>query len=283
MDKKTMGNINTPTPANSDFNEQLQIETEQANIPERSSWDEPYELNKEITNTQPEPEPDLSHLRSKWSDEEEDDDWKDETKKPQQLQEIELYDPCKTLDENFEDDFQNKYLLISVNKNGSMGIENKIPDQFSKVVVDINKIEEFDLPEFAVIDYDTIFGLRLTSFINYNSDFFTCDERVFFEALLIKYKCFGYKPFHWSREVIWKELGIKKDRVNRIIRKFSDELNILYPKVIKTTIDGRPRQVTYFGLNAKKILELFPKIYLDKENEVLKETELEKYLNIKSN
>ncbi|QXP69361.1 hypothetical protein H0I29_12075 [Polaribacter sp. R2A056_3_33] len=216
------------------------------------------------------------HKRSSWEAEEEISNSNEEVF----LHEISLYDPCKSRDENFEDGISSKYLLVRVENTGSLSIDTIIPDQFSKVVTDLNKMEEYGTPEFMVVDYDTIFGIRLITFINYNSDFFTCDERVFFESLLIKYKAFGYKPFYWSKEVIWRELGIKKDRANRIIKRFI-ELDILSTEVKKSVLDGRPQQITYFNLQSKKICELLPKIYNERESNVSQITEVKKYLNFK--
>jgi hypothetical protein len=196
------------------------------------------------------------------------------------MKEISLYDNCKSLEENFESSFKSKYILVEVKKNGSMSIGSFIPDQFSKFVVDIKKIEKFGLTEFLVVDYDSIFGTRLTSFINYNSDFFTCDERVVFEALLIKNKYFK-KPFYWSKVEIWKELGIKKDRANKIIKKFCSELEIISTEVKKSILDGRPQQITYFTLKSKKICELLPQIYNERESNVSQIAQIKKYLNFK--
>ncbi len=193
------------------------------------------------------------------------------------IKEIKLYDPCKCFYENFEDGSTQKYLLVSVSNFGRLDIERKIPDQFSKIVVDINKMEEYSTPEFFVVDYDSFFGTRLTSFIKYNSDFISCDERVFLEALIIKYRGFGYMPFFWSKEVIHRELGIKKDRASRIIKKFK-ELGILTTEVKKSLLDGRPQQITYFDLNSEKIIELLPKMFGDRDDDGF-EQELKQYLN----
>ena len=181
------------------------------------------------------------------------------------------------MDENFKDGTTQKYLLVRVSNSGGLDIERKIPDQFSKIVVDMNKIEEYSLPEFGVVDYDSFFGTRLTSFIKYNSDFVSCDERVFLEALIIKYRCFDHKPFFWSKEVIFREVGIKKDRATKIIKKFQ-ELGILTAEVKKDFINSRPQQITYFDLNAEKIVELIPKLFDDRDDDGFVQ-ELKRYLN----
>ena len=46
------------------------------------------------------------------------------------LQEIKLYDPCKSREENFRDGSSQKYLLFSVEKNVILSIERRVPDRF---------------------------------------------------------------------------------------------------------------------------------------------------------
>jgi len=203
--------------------------------------------------------------------------------KPSCLEEIHLYNPSKPMAENFNDGNHSKYLLVKAKSNGDLCIENRIPDQFSKVVVNLNTIEEYSVPEMFIIDYDTIFGVRLTSFIKYDNKFFTCDERVFFETLLIKYKSFSFKPFYWSREKMWSELGIKKDRAGKIIDKLK-KLEFISTQVKKRVINNRPQQVTYFDLNSTKIIESLPKIFSNKHDidEPIIISELKKYLNVRN-
>lgn len=213
---------------------------------------------------------------SSWDDEEEELD-----KQEPFLKEIHIYDSCKTKDENFEDGISPKYFLTAVYSSGKMSTEDRIPDQFTKVVYDLNKIEEYgSSPEMMIVDYDTIFGLRLTSFLKYNSNFFSCDERVFFEALLIKHKAFGFKPFYWSKEIIFQELGIKKDRATKIINKMK-ALEILTTEVRKSVVNNRPQQITYFMINKSKIMELASEIYKEREDDNIMLNDLKKYLNIK--
>ena len=114
-------------------------------------------------------------------------------------QEIELYDNQKSFDENFEKGSSKKYVLIEINKNQEFYISNMtsvIPNPQSKCIIDIEKVEEFGSLEIIPVDYDSIFWVRLLSFEKYKSSFFLCDERVVFEAFLIKYKRFGFKAFY---------------------------------------------------------------------------------------
>lgn len=195
-------------------------------------------------------------------------------------EEIELYDNSKGFDENFEKGKSKKYIIIQITNDRKFEIvprELILPTPQSKCVIDIDKLEEQNsFFEYIPIEYDNIFGLRLISFIGYNSDFFLCDERIIFETLLIKYKSFDFKPFYWSKEVIFKEVGIKKDRATKILEKFIN-LGIVSKELKKASIENRPMQITYYDLNAEKIIELVPKIYKERENFSAK-SKLEKYL-----
>lgn len=187
---------------------------------------------------------------------------------PYGYEEIELYDNCKCFDENFKIGKSTKYILIEVSKNNHFTIVNPesiLPTPQSKCVIDIEKVEEFSSLEFIPIDYETFFGLRFLTFIKYNSDFLLCDERVLFEALLIKFKAFDFKPFFWSKEKIFDEVGIKKDRSTKILDKFL-KLGILSKEVKKSFIKNRPMQINYFELDPYKIIELVPKIYMERES-----------------
>jgi hypothetical protein len=176
----------------------------------------------------------------------------------QEYQEISLFDFEKTYEENIEDGIP-KYILLRVSN--FLSIERNVPTPSSKVLVDFEIWkEQYFEDEMIPIDYDSHFGLRLLAFQNYNSDFFNCDERVMFEALIIKFRAFGFKSFYWSKAVIWKEVGIKKSRASKIISYF-EELGIISTQV-KTTYDkGRPLQTTYFYLDCNRILKLAPNIY----------------------
>ena len=219
-----------------------------------------------------------------YQDDFDDEDFEEETDRynielPYGYQEIELYDNQKTFEENFERGKNKKYVLIEIDKNKVFSIANVasvIPTPQSKCIIDIEKVEDYSSLEIIPVDYDSFFGLRLLSFQKYKSDFFLCDERVMFETLLIKYQRFDFKPFYWSKEKIFEEVGIKKDRASAIIEKFI-ELGITSKKLIKTQIDKRPMQINYFDLNVDRIIELIPKIYLERDSVNL-ETEIKKYL-----
>ena len=73
-----------------------------------------------------------------------------------------------------------------------------------------------------------------------------------------------YATLLWVREN-YEELGIKKDRATKIIKKLIS-LEIISQKLVKTFIDNRPLQINYYNLNPERILSLIPSIYHEKEN-----------------
>ena len=217
-------------------------------------------------------------------EDDEDDDFEEEIDRysielPYGYQEIELYDNQKTFDENFEKGKNKKYVLIEIDKSREFSIANMasvIPTPQSKCIIDIEKVEDYSSLEIIPVDYDSFFGLRLLSFQKYKSDFFLCDERVMFETFLIKYQRFDFKPFYWSFNKVFEEVGIKKDRATAIIEKFI-KLGIASKKLVKTQIENRPMQINYYDLNTDRIIELIPEIYLERDSVNL-ETEIKKYL-----
>ena len=184
-----------------------------------------------------------------------------------------LYDCNLTFEENFEDGSDVKYILVPIHKEPKEE-ENFTPllNAGAKVIMN-RKYEMNDYSEqlnYIVLDYDSIFGLRLLTFQKYNSTTFKCDERVFFETLIIKYRRFGYKKFFWSFTTIKNELGISVDRAHSIIKKFM-KMGFLTSEIITDKVNGRPSQITYYNINSSKIIELVPKIYLNKFQEEIKE------------
>ncbi|MDN3491283.1 hypothetical protein [Winogradskyella bathintestinalis] len=192
--------------------------------------------------------------------------------------EIPLYDFEKTKEENLQTGV--KYLLIPVRNDGFGGIENgQLLSEFSKIVLKQDDLFQCDSEgnNLIVVDYNSIFGLRLNRFINYNSKFFICDERVLFEFLLMKYEYFGFVPFFLSFPTIFEEMGIKKDRAVTIIKRFK-ELGFLESKVVSSLIENKQRQVTYYSLDTARIIELIPEIFLDEEIEWDIKHDIDKYL-----
>lgn len=93
----------------------------------------------------------------------------------------------------------------------------------------------------------------------YNFDFFTCEEVVLFEYLIVKGIAFNKKQFYHSGETIRKETGIKEHSLGSITKKFK-KLGI-----ISTEVKGMPR-VTHYSVNYEKIIDLLPKIFKDDDN-----------------
>lgn len=214
---------------------------------------------------------------------EEDEEWYGDTKNKLMVKEISLYDHTLTKEENFADDNE-KFVLFRVTKDGEFGVadkENIIPNPLAKCVVNLSVIEDV-VEEFTFmpVAYNSFMGVEVLNFMKYNSNFFTCDERVFFITLLVKYKCFDFKPFYWSKEKMFQEIGVKKDRANKIINKFK-ELGFLSTDLVKAKIDGRPMQVTYFDIDGGKVIDLLPQILHSNEDEdgnIYTQPDIEKYL-----
>lgn len=186
---------------------------------------------------------------------------------PEGFEEFQLYDHSLSPDENFEKGHDSKFIMIEVTKDKVLSVKdstNLLPTPHSKCIIDLKKVTRYSDFEFLPIDYDPFFGVRLLSFINYNSDFFTCDERVMFEFLLIKFKSHNFKPFYWSKEKIYEEAGIKKDRATKILDKFI-KLGIITKEVRKSFVDNRPLQINYFDLNAAAIIEIVSEMFIPNE------------------
>ncbi|GEM_PF-6642571 len=265
------------------YREYVQKPTEQSSTwksPEIQETDKFVNIFHEIVQINDEEMP------SKWHDDEDETNIK-VVNQPENLtsttntREVDLYDFSKSYDENFENGGNKKYILIEVDRMKSANIinptDNFLPTPQSKCLIDFDKVEEYSSLEFGLIDYDTLFGTRFTTFIKYNSDFFTCDERILFEAILIKFKAFGYRPFYWSREVIFNEVGIKKDRATKIISRFV-ELGIISTEVRKSMVGNRPQQITYYTPNSDGIIELIPEIFKGRDDIQVIERDLNKYL-----
>lgn len=199
------------------------------------------------------------------------------------FKEMSLYDFTITKEDNFVDNDE-KYVFFKVTKEGEFGVldkENIIPCPLAKCLVNLSSLE--DVAEeftFMPVAYNSFMGVDVLNFMKYDSNFFTCDERVFFITLLVKFKSFDFKPFFWSKEKMFQEIGIKKDRASKIIKKFK-ELGFLSTELVKTKIDGRPMQVNYFDIDGGKIIDLLPQILLSDEDEdgnIYTQPDIEKYL-----
>lgn len=176
---------------------------------------------------------------------------------------IPLYDLNLTFSENFEDGSTVKYALLPIYKKPRDGQDyTPLLNAGAKVIMNKN-YEMTDYSEalnYLVFDYDPIFGLRLLTFQKYDSTKINCDERVFFETLIIKFRRFGYKKFFYSFSELQQELGISKDRAKSIIKKFNS-MGFLETEIITSSIKTGPSQVTFYKMKAKKIVEVIPEIF----------------------
>lgn len=206
--------------------------------------------------------------------------YEEEPEELEELIDVPLYDLTLDSEENFQDGIETKYILLPINKDGVVNETSFTPllNAGGKIIISNDKLRQnMDyVTDFFVVDYNTMFGLRLLVFQKYNSKYFSCDERVFFETLLIKFHAFRFKPFYVSYPTIFNELGIKKDRAITISRKFQ-RLGFLETEIKTKLIDGRPSQVTYYHLDTDKILELLSKIYIEEHFEDI-ERDIKKYL-----
>ena len=194
--------------------------------------------------------------------------------------EVQLYDMSLDSEQNFQDGVKTKFVLLPIHKEGIENGKSFTPllHAGGKIILNKDKaLQNMDyIGDTFVVDYDSMFGVRLLSFQKYNSAFFICDERVVFETLVIKFHYFDYKPFFLSYNEIFKELGIKKDRMLSISKKFQN-LGFLKTQIITSLIEKRPSQITYYNLDAAKIIDLIPQIYIgDNTREMY--NDIKKYL-----
>ncbi|WP_405211199.1 hypothetical protein [Dokdonia sp. Asnod2-E02] len=199
-----------------------------------------------------------------------------------QFIEIPVFNPELELSENLETG--TKYFIIPIDSNEIGHYENRrLIAPGTKIISGIKDMESFEYSEMMnlIVDYATMFGTRLNRFMKYNPKFFTCDERVFFESLLMKYRYFKYKPFFLSYETIFQEIGIKKDRAVSIRKKF-EAIGILESSLVTSKINNRPSQITYYSLHLEKIIKLLPNIFKDEDDVFDIRGDIEKYLKGKN-
>lgn len=192
-----------------------------------------------------------------------------------------LYNPELSKEENFEQG--RNYVLLKVSKD-SFAVEDpaKIFNSGTKYLTKPDDLYSGEL-DLDVLWIDThensAHAVYLKNFRKYQSNFFDCEERVFFEALLVKHKAFGGE-FSWSIPQCQKELGIKRSRRESIVKRFM-ALGIIAKG--QTSIPGEQmKTITQFKVNVEKVLELIPQIY-NKEFADLADIELyimQNYLDV---
>ena len=192
--------------------------------------------------------------------------------------EIPVFNPEIDFEENFNTG--PKYLVLPIDNNEFGYYQNrKLIAPGTKIISGTIDFEAFIYSEqlSIIVDYASMFGVRLNRFMLYNPNYFNCDERVFFESLVMKYRYFKFKPFYLSYKTIFNELGIKKDRAVSIRRKF-ENIGILKSEIVTSSINGKPSQITYYELNLDLILNLLLKIYKDEDDIYDCKNDVEKYL-----
>jgi hypothetical protein len=180
-----------------------------------------------------------------------------------------LYDPDKSKEENFEE--KRNYLLMKITED-SLAVEDpkRIFRPDTKYFTTSEDIFTGDVGLDAIfIDTheNSAHAVYLKNFKKYTS-FFGCEERVFFEALLVKHKAFG-GGFTFSIPQCEKELGIKRSKRETIVERF------IKLGIIETGQAAIPAEqmktITQFKVNVKKVVELIPEIY---DEEVANLTEI---------
>ena len=76
------------------------------------------------------------------------------------------------------------------------------------------------LKKLLILKKQIPLALNILKFKNYNFNYFSCEEAIFFEYLIVKGQSFKFKEFFHSTETISSETGIKKHSLNSIIKKF---------------------------------------------------------------
>lgn len=178
-----------------------------------------------------------------------------------------LYDPDKSKDDNFAE--KRNYFLLRMDKN-NLRLEDprRLFDQKTKYLTKVDDIFEYgNSLETVFVDTfeNSLHAVYLKKFKKYNTAFFDCEERVFFEALLIKHRAFTGE-FTWSIQQCEKELGIKRFRRKSIIKKFID-LGILETNVIPLPLDEM-KGITQFSVNVQRVIDLLPEIYDSKQTDL---------------
>ena len=115
------------------------------------------------------------------------------------------------------------------------------------------------LEKLLILKKQIPLALNILKFKNYNFNYFTCEEAVFFEYLIVKGQSFKFKEFFHSTETISSETGIKKHSLSSIIKKFIDK------KYISIEVKGMPK-VKYFTVHYPDILNDLENIYRLEEN-----------------
>lgn len=192
-----------------------------------------------------------------------------------------LYDLNKEVVENLTDG-KDKYLILKISeKDDSIEL---VPDEFARLLTKPKRLLEENVTFLRriFVDYDTLFGVRYNQLKNYNNKVFNLQERVLFEALVIKFQRNGFKPFEWPKKKIEYELGIGRRSCNTVLTRFTKAGIIKKMRSIErfSKKRGSPIKTTVFDIDTERIIELLPEIYSNFSREKM-EKDILKYLHIK--
>lgn len=97
-------------------------------------------------------------------------------------------------------------------------------------------------------------SINILKLQRYNFKYFSLEEVVFYEYLVIKAQSFGFKQFYHSTATIENETGLKRHKLDSIIAKFKKN------GILDVEIKGFPL-VKHFTVNFIKIQSLLTQIY----------------------
>lgn len=112
----------------------------------------------------------------------------------------------------------------------------------------------------VVFQKDSLFSINLLNFKRYKTNI-PFDERIMFEAMLIKMLAFN-GIFYLTGEMIRQELGIKRTRAERIIKRFI-EIGFISKMKITSQIENEPRQKNFYEVIPEKIVETSILMFID--------------------
>jgi hypothetical protein len=98
------------------------------------------------------------------------------------------------------------------------------------------------------------FAINIIKLQRYNFNFFSIDEVVFFEYIVVQAIRFR-KEFYHSSKMVRDETGIKKTALATIVNRFNSL------GIITTCNRGLPK-VKYYWVDFRTIIKLLPEIYL---------------------
>ena len=158
---------------------------------------------------------------------------------------------------------------ISMNEAQKLILEKKYKLNKSEILSTIKSAYENEIRNKikGATPKNTLFSINLLNFIKYKPEI-DFDIRLMFEAFIIKMLSFG-GTFFLSMPMIQKEFGIKRSRAEVIISYFKS-IGFIKSEVKKTIIDGQFKQMTYYTVQPKHIIETSALFFTDNKEFVRK-------------